>query len=126
MSDAATRRGPRPRRPAPTTDGPLMTADALENLLWDSPGLSDAEITKGMDDAQRLHFTRLVDAMIAESRIGVMRFTSNAPMLRTTFRYFAPARCKVEILAADGESMAHVHDPLGTWQASMDGYIQED
>lgn len=125
MTDAPMRRGPRPRTPAPETDKPLMTADELEILLWNSPGLSSAEITEGMDAAQLHHFNQLVDEMVQDSRIGVVRFTTNAPMLRTTYRYFAMTKGRVEIVASDGFSMSHVHDPLGTWQAAMDKAIEE-
>lgn len=125
MNETTTRRTPAPRRRAePEPCGPLIGADDLIDMLMNRPGMSDKELQADMDAGQMRNLSHLISRLVDEGRVTTVRFTENAPHLRTTFRYFATEHGQIEIVARDSISYAYVHDPLGAWRKAMDEAIE--
>jgi hypothetical protein len=98
----------------------------LAAYLADMPGATDRAMRSGMSPEQERALHQAIQRLIFERRIACVRWTSNAPILRTNFFYFSTGHGRLEVVADDGISFAFEHDPLGTYRDAMEAALRED
>ena len=110
----------------------IRSEEEIVNSLWNVPGQSMEQLLKGVRSREEKLFIQgpMMAKLISSNRISVLRYTSYAPSMRTTFFYFATEHGRLEIinnkpLDFAGFQIGHIHDPMGLFDAKMEKALEE-
>lgn len=116
------------------TGDPVSDDDIIETLT-NEPGIDMETLLRRLrlrSRTKRLHVRyRQVDRLLTEGRVSIMRYTTFAPCIQTTFMLFATANGRLEIIDNKpmdfaGHQIGHVHDPLGLYDIRMEASLADD
>lgn len=109
----------------------MISEKEVLDYLWDNPGKTSDQLFKALGvtevEDRRAFLYDMQDKLLNEGRLSIVRFTSYAPNLRTTFMLFATEHGRIEIIDNDekdfiGFQIGHIHDPYGKWDELNDKY----
>jgi hypothetical protein len=110
----------------------ILSEEDVVDSLWNVPGQSMEQLLKEVKSRDERLFIRhaMMDKLIFENRVSVLRYTTYAPSLKTTFFYFATEHGRLEIINNKpvdfaGFQIGHVHDPMGLWDTRMDDALKD-
>lgn len=97
------------------------------NALWNKPGMSWEELHAyfGVSTLGEHRGFDKVTRELLEGRIRVVRFTTYAPSLRTTFRLFPMEKGRLEIVNEGGSGFDFILDDFGEWDSRMEEALRD-